>query len=81
MDTAAQLEQFILSELAVGTGRTTLARDEDLLDANLLDSAGVAELVAFLESQFGVEVADDELQPENFRTVNAIVAFVGRKRA
>jgi acyl carrier protein len=81
MDTAAQLEQFILSELVVGTGRDSLPHNEDLLTADILDSAGIAELLSFLESDFGIQVSDDELQPDNFRTISAIADFVERKRA
>jgi len=51
-----------------------------LLDNGIMDSVGVMELVAFLEGELGVEVADDELVPENLDSVDNLVAFVTRKR-
>lgn len=50
-----------------------------LMDTGLLDSTGVLELVAFLEDQFGIVVADDELVPENLDSLSHIAAYVGRK--
>jgi len=35
--------------------------------------------VVFLEDSFGISVADEELIPENFQTIDAIAAFVGHK--
>lgn len=56
-------------------------RDTDkLLDSGIVDSLGILDLVAFLESGFEVHISDDELLPENFQTVEAIAQFVERKR-
>jgi acyl carrier protein len=47
----------------------------------VLDSTSVLELVAFLESTFGIRVQDEELVPENLDSVSRVVAFVKRKRS
>ncbi len=52
-----------------------------LLGEGILDSTGAMELVLFLEEQFGVEVADDELVPANLDSIERIVSFVVRKRS
>jgi acyl carrier protein len=49
-----------------------------LLQAGVLDSLGVMQLVAFLQQRFDLVVADDDLVPENLESVDAIVAFVTR---
>ncbi len=36
-----------------------------LLDGGIIDSVGVMELVAFLEQDFGLTLADEDLVPEN----------------
>jgi acyl carrier protein len=51
------------------------------LDRGVIDSTGVLELVAFVEGEYGVTVADEEIVPANFDTVNALAGFVVRKRA
>jgi acyl carrier protein len=46
-----------------------------------VDSTGVLEVVSFLEAEFGIEVADEELLPENLDTIGRISAYVARKKA
>lgn len=76
MDIANEVEGFIVEKIIRGE---KIGRDEDLLAADALDSLAIAELVAFLESRFGIRVSDDDLMPENFRTIDEIVAFVVAK--
>jgi acyl carrier protein len=73
------IEAFIVNEI---TGELELGKvphDEDLLAADLIDSLGITELVTFLESTYGIKVADEDLTPDNFRSIDAIAAFVARK--
>ena len=80
MELTAELEAFIVDEVALGRGIRTIGRDEDLLAGGIIDSLAVTQLVAFLEEQFGIYVTDEELTPANFRTLAAIEAFVGCKQ-
>lgn len=57
-----------------------VALDEQLLDTGVIDSAGIFELVAFVESTFGVEISDEEVVPEHFETIQSITALVESKR-
>lgn len=50
------------------------------LDQGIIDSTGVLELVAFVENTWGITVADEEMIPTNFDSLDALVAFVGGKR-
>jgi len=59
----------------------SLSESDSLLEAGLIDSMGVLELVTFLESTFSIEVADEEVVPENIDTIGGVVAYVRRKRA
>ncbi len=51
-----------------------------LLEAGIIDSTGAMELVAFLETEFGIVVDDRDLVPENLDSVDAIATFVMRRR-
>lgn len=68
-------ENFLFQEEA------ELADDESLLDAGLVDSTGILELVAFLEGTLNIQVADAEIVPENLDSISAIVAYVTGKLA
>ena len=37
------------------------------------------ELVMFVEEKFGITVEDEEILPDNFDSVSALVAYVERK--
>jgi acyl carrier protein len=78
MEIGSEIEGFIVEKIALD-GETKIARDEDLLATDVLDSLAIVELVSFLEAKFGIQVSDDDLVPENFRTVDEIVAFVAAK--
>ena len=54
--------------------------DEDsLLDRGLIDSTGVLELVAFLQQNFAITIADDEIVPDNLDSILGISDFVEQK--
>jgi acyl carrier protein len=76
---ADAVEKFIVEEITGDLVPGPIAHDEDLLAADLIDSLGITSLVEFLEKRFGITIADEDLNPDNFRSVNAIVAFVERK--
>lgn len=57
-----------------------LADDDRLLERGVVDSMGVAEMLTFLEDEFGVRTADDEISEANLGTLNAIARFVAGKR-
>jgi acyl carrier protein len=79
MSVATDVEKFIVEEIALGSGIDSVDHDEDLLAQDVIDSLGIVELVAFLESRYGIQVGDDDLLPENFQSVNSVVAFVAAK--
>ncbi len=80
MQVEHQLREFITTNYYVPTG-TKLEDIDSFLGRGILDSTGVLELVSFVESKFGVAVADDELVPANFDSFGAVAAFVERKVA
>ena len=75
----AKVRAFIESNFYVPEGQA-LADDASLLDGGVIDSTGVLELVGFLQDELGVEVADDEMVPENLDSIAKIEAFVLRKQ-
>jgi acyl carrier protein len=74
-----ELRQFIASEL--GRDVSGVADADSLLEAGVIDSMGVLELVSFIEKQYRIAVAEDEMMPENFDSVDAIAAFIDRRRS
>jgi acyl carrier protein len=50
------------------------------LDRGIIDSTGVLELVSFVEGEYGLSIADDEIVPANFDSIDALAGFVTRKK-
>ena len=74
-----QVRSFIAEDL--GRDVRSVSDAESLLEAGILDSMGVMSLVGFIEERFKVTVPDDEMMPENFDSIEAIAAFVERRRS
>lgn len=53
--------------------------DASFLRTGIVDSMGMMQLVAFLEQEFGIAVADSELVPENLDSLDRVAAFVAHK--
>ena len=55
--------------------------EEDIFATGLVNSLFAMQLVLFLEKEFGVEIGDDDLSMDNFRTIAAMTALVNEKNA
>jgi len=51
-----------------------------LFSDGTIDSVGMVELIAFLEVEAGIEVAQADVTLENFDTVASILAFVRERQ-
>lgn len=74
-----KIRAFIRDNFLFREDRDTIADTDSLLDAGLIDSTGILELVAFLESAFGLTVADADIVPENLDSIECIDAYVGEQ--
>jgi methoxymalonate biosynthesis acyl carrier protein len=63
------------------TGGRDVPEDEPIIENGVLTSLQTVELVMFLEERFGIMVEDEELDEENFGSVNAIAGLVANKTA
>lgn len=75
------IRRFIGENFLFQDDLQSLSDDASLLDAGIIDSTGVLELVGFLETHFSIEVADEEMLPQNLDSVRAISGYVQRKLA
>lgn len=80
-DIEPKIRQFITDNFLFREDRASLTDSESLLEAGVIDSTGVLELVAFLETEFGLAVGDAEMVPENLDSIGRIVSYVKGKTA
>jgi acyl carrier protein len=76
-----EIRDFIVENFLFGEGGDALTDGQSLVEAGLIDSLGVAELVAFIESRYGVMAEDEELVPDNFDSIERVAAFIEHKRS
>ncbi len=78
IDVRRMVEDYIVDNILFGDG-DRLQADGPLQESRILDSLGLLGVITFIEQRFGIVIADDEVIPENFDTLNRISEFVARK--
>jgi len=69
------VKRFILSSIAIAD----LDDDDNLFESAIVNSLFAVQLMTFIEKTFAIEVEMDDLDIENFKSLNATTAFVIRK--
>jgi acyl carrier protein len=72
------VRQFIFNQFPTARHRS-LGDADPLLESGIIDSLGVLDVVGFIESEFKITVADEDLTPENFQNIRRISEFVEKK--
>jgi acyl carrier protein len=80
MSDATELRDRIARLFSDTLHRDVPSAETDLFESGLLDSLGFVDLLVHLEREFGTTIALDDLEVENFRSIEQIAEFV-RSRA
>ncbi|MHA6644893.1 acyl carrier protein [Mesorhizobium sp. A623] len=75
------IRAFIVENFLFGDEDYSLGDELSLIDADLVDSTGILEMVTFLEERFGITMADADIVPANLDSIARISAFVAGRRA
>jgi acyl carrier protein len=77
-DVAHKISAFITASLLLDSG-TDIAGTPSFLEAGIIDSTGVLELVHFLEETWNISVRDEEMVPANLDSLAKLEGYVKRK--
>ncbi len=75
MDRKTALIEDIKNEI-MRNRNARLAEDQDLLSAGILDSLGILQLVSFIDQSFGIQVPDEDVVYDNFKSINSLVDYL-----
>ena len=75
------IKRYLLKNFLFSDDETALGDADSLIAGGILDSTGIHELVMFIEDEYQIVVAPEEMVPANFDSIEAVDAFVTRKRA
>lgn len=53
--------------------------DENIFEKNFINSLFAMQLVLFIEKEFGVEISNDDLDLEKFKSINSICELIESK--
>lgn len=76
MDNRQQIREFV-SRFVRGHD---LGDGDDIFATGFVNSMFAMQLVQFVETTFGITVESDDLEIDNFRSIDAIAALVERKQ-
>jgi acyl carrier protein len=79
------MDRAVIDKLASYVGSSTsLPRDEgppETWKLDGLDSLEMLQLLTWVESQFAIQVREQDIRPEHFGTVGDLARYVTRRRA
>ncbi len=77
----SRVRTFIEENFLFREDISQLADSDSLLENGVMDSTGILELVAFLESDFSIQMSDAEIVPDNLDSIASIAGYLQRKLA
>ena len=74
------VRQFVLENFLFTDDPAAIGDSDSFLDAGIMDSTGVFELIMFLEKQFSIKIEEKEMIQENLDSVDNIARYVKTKQ-
>lgn len=81
MQPVERIREFVVKNLSVYDDDASLGDDDNIFALGYVDSPFAIQLICFIEEEFEIKVGDNDLDLDNFTSVNRIAEFVGRKKA
>ena len=79
--TAQRIRQLMVENLTYSGSWNEVDEDYPLLAKHVIDSLGMLKLVSLIEEEFDVEIDDDDVVPDNWKTIRHVAALVESKRS
>jgi acyl carrier protein len=79
--TAQRIRQLMVENLTYSGSWSEVDEDYPLLAKHVIDSLGMLKLVSLIEEEFDVEIDDDDVVPDNWKTIRHVAALVESKRS
>jgi acyl carrier protein len=73
------IRDFLAENFPLADESGRLAESDSLIEAGVIDSTGVLELIEYLESNYSIQITDEEVLPENLDSIERIGRFVTTK--
>lgn len=75
-----KLKNLLYKKLEIDAKTVELSESTLLIEYGLgVDSVSTMEFIVALESEFGIEIDEAEINPEIFSTMNSVAAYISGK--
>ena len=76
---AKEVREYVVENFLLGGDESELSDRDSFLETGLIDSTGILEVIGFLEERWEIEIADEEMIPENLDSIERISRFIELK--
>ena len=72
-------EKIIMGFLGKYFEVSKVNKDDNIFELGSVNSLFAMQMVSFIENEFDLEISNDELNLDNFKSINSILAFIDSK--
>lgn len=72
-------EKIIMGFLEKYFDVSKVNKDDNIFELGFVNSLFAMQMVSFIENEFDFEIRNDELNLDNFKSINSILAFISSK--
>jgi acyl carrier protein len=76
----SEIRKFITENMLFSADGFNYDDNDSLLDAGIVDSIGVMELVTFVDKTYKIAVPPEDISPENFDSINRLANYIRLKQ-
>lgn len=80
MEIQEKIMNFIADNILFSDNGYPYQPEDSFLEKGVVDSMNIMEIVAFIEEEFQIEVADLEIIPANFDSIKNVSTYVQHKK-
>jgi acyl carrier protein len=81
VSTEQRIKELMVDNLTWSGSWSQIDDDYPLLEKQVLDSFGMLKLISLLEEEFDVTIDDEDVVPDNWRSIRHIAGLVESKQA
>ncbi|CQR54125.1 acyl carrier protein [Paenibacillus sonchi] len=74
-----QIRNFIQDNLVVFDDEVEFSNEDNIFELGFVNSLFAMKLVTYIESEFNTTIESDEMDINNFNTIDNIVSFINSK--
>jgi acyl carrier protein len=81
VSTEQRIKDLMVDNLTWSGSWSQIGEDYPLLEKQVLDSFGMLKLISLIEEEFDVTIDDEDVVPDNWRSIRHIAGLVESKQA